>query len=244
MSALSSGENRKPSPFATVATGFKRFRRRLRRRWRRLRYPRRAEGLRPHARRYRYVRVLKLLLPAIAAALVVLVAFWPQLRDRTGEFRLHFTSLGSQEAETVQMINPRFLGIDALDRHYTITAGRATQLDDSRVNLENPKGDMTLEDGTWIALSANTGIYHKEQQVLDLAGGVNLYHDSGYEFHTEQASIDFQQGTAAGDTATTGQGPIGHIEAEGFRVFDRGDRVLFTGKARLVLYGDEQVSGQ
>ncbi len=190
----------------------------------------------PHARRSRYVGVLKFLLPVLAAVLVGLIAFWPQLQERTGEFRLRFETLGSQEADVVQMINPRFLGVDVADRRYTITAGRATQVEEGRINLENPKGDMALENGSWVVLSANTGAYYRDRRILDLAGSVNLYHDAGYEFSTEQASIDLGKGTAAGDVATTGQGPIGHIQSDGFRVFDRGERVLFTGKARLVLY--------
>ena len=212
----------------------------LHRRMRRLgrrRDKRNLEGMRPHARRGRYVGILKLLLPALAAVLIALVAFWPQLRDRTNEFRVQFVTIGSQEAETVSMVNPRFLGVDQVDRHYTITAGRATQMDDGRINLENPRGDMALKDGSWIVLSGNTGTYYKPRQVLDLLGDVNLYHDAGYEFHTEKASINLQEGTAAGDMPTAGQGPAGHVQSEGFRIFDQGDRVHFTGKARLVLYG-------
>jgi len=210
----------------------------------RLRGPRNVSGVRPHARRGRYVGILKLLLPAIAAVLIALVAFWPQLRDRTNEFRVQFVTIGSEEAETVQMINPRFLGLDKADRHYTITAGRATQMDDGRINLENPRGDMVLAGGAWIVISGNTGTYYKVRQVLDLVGNVNLYHDSGYEFHTEKASINLQEGTAAGDMPTTGQGPAGHVQSEGFRIYDQGDRVHFTGKARLVLYGEEGTAVQ
>ena len=222
------------------------LRRRIRRLgWlRRLRSQRHFAGARPHARRGRYVGILKLLLPAIAAVLIALVAFWPQLRERTNEFRVQFVTIGSEEAETVQMINPRFLGIDKVDRHYTITAGRATQMDDGRINLENPRGDMALANGAWIVISGNTGTYYKARQVLDLVGSVNLYHDSGYEFHTEQASINLQEGTAAGDMPTTGQGPAGHVQSEGFRIFDQGDRVHFIGKARLVLYGEEGMAAQ
>jgi len=237
MSIFTKGEGKGSSPFTVAHMGLKRWRRRIRR-------SRRLKGPRADARRHRYVGVLKFLLPAIATVLVMLVALWPQIRDRTGEFHLSFATLGSQEAETVQMINPRFLGVDELDRHYTITAGRATQRDDGHINLENPKGDMALEDGTWIVLSANTGIYHKEQQVLNLAGGVNLYHDSGHEFHTEQASIDLQQSTAKGDTITIGQGPVGYIQSEGFQILDQGDRVLFIGKTQLVLYGGERAPTQ
>ena len=221
----------------------KRLRRRIRRLGR-LRGERKLISARPHARRGRYVGILKFLLPAIAAVLIALVAFWPQLRERTNEFRVQFVTIGSEEAETVQMINPRFLGIDKVDRHYTITAGRATQMDDGRINLENPRGDMALAGGAWVVISGNTGTYYKARQVLDLMGNVNLYHDSGYEFHTEQASINLEEGTAAGDMPATGQGPAGHVQSEGFRIFDQGDRVHFTGKARLVLYGEEGAAVQ
>ncbi len=70
MSTFARGEGKGTSPFTAARMGLKRWRRRLRRR---LRRSRRLEGSRrPHARRYRYVGVLKLLLPAIAALLVVL----------------------------------------------------------------------------------------------------------------------------------------------------------------------------
>ena len=32
-----------------------------------------------------------------------------------------------------------------------------------------------------------------------------------------------------------GQGPFGYLKAEGFRITDKGGRILFTGKARLEL---------
>lgn len=245
MSTLSKAKGAGFSPLAAARLGVKWAAGHLRKRLQSLGLQRlRAERKPANAQRSRHVGILKLLLPAIAAVLIALVAFWPQLRDRTGEFRLGFTAIGSQDTETVRMINPRFLGMDKANRHYTITAGRATQMDDGRINLENPKGDMALEGGSWMVLSANTGVYHKPGQVLDLAGAVNLYHDSGYEFHTEQARVDLQEGTAAGDMPTAGQGPAGHIQSEGFRIYDQGARVHFTGKARLVLYGEEGAAAQ
>ena len=45
------------------------------------------------------------------------------------------------------------------------------------------------------------------------------------------------KGTAESDDATSGQSPGGNVQGEGFRLFDRGARIVFTGKAKAVLYG-------
>ena len=39
-----------------------------------------------------------------------------------------------------------------------------------------------------------------------------------------------------GDEPVRGQGPFGTLEAEGFRILDRGKRLVLSGKSRLVLY--------
>ena len=104
------------------------------------------------------------------------------------------------------------------------------------MDLEFPKADLTLQGGAWLALAAETGVFLKSSQTLDLAGKVNLFHDRGYEIRTERARIDLKQGTASGDVAVTGQGPFGTLQSEGFQLLNQGRRILFTGKARLVLF--------
>ncbi|MEK9899787.1 MAG: LPS export ABC transporter periplasmic protein LptC, partial [Rhodospirillaceae bacterium] len=71
---------------------------------------------------------------------------------------------------------------------------------------------------------------------LHLTGDVNLFHDQGYEFTTTAAQVDLVTSTASGDEPVDGQGPFGVLNAEGFRVFDSGDRVLFLGPARLTVF--------
>ena len=104
------------------------------------------------------------------------------------------------------------------------------------IELTNPKTDITLEDGSWLALTADRGRYFQSRQILDLFGMVNLFHDSGYEFQSTRAHIDLVAGTAEGDQPITGQGPFGELTAEGFRILDKGRTIHFTGKAKLVIY--------
>jgi lipopolysaccharide export system protein LptC len=62
-----------------------------------------------------------------------------------------------------------------------------------------------------------------------------LYQDRGNEFHTDSAHIDILNGTAEGHEAIAGSGPFGHITAQGFTMYNRGDVIVFSGKTNLVL---------
>jgi len=184
-----------------------------------------------------FVGFMKVLLPALAAALMLLVVAWPQFTIDDGGFRLSVSKLAPDQADSLTMLNARFDGLDEKDRPYTLTADMATQSDSDEdlVELELPKADITLEDGTWLALTARSGEYRQESRILDLAGSVSLFHDQGFELRTEAARVDLAKGVAEGAQPVQGQGSAGFIEAEGFRVLDRGARIIFTGKAHMTI---------
>ncbi len=184
-----------------------------------------------------FVGVMKVLLPATAAALVLLVVAWPRFSIEVEDVRLSVSKLAPSQAENLTMLNARFEGRDEKDQPFSVTADIATQSESDKdlVTLELPKADITLEDGAWLALTARAGEYRKAAQLLDLTGSVNLFHDKGFELRTEAARIRLDEGMAEGALPVEGQGSIGTIKAEGFRVLDRGARILFLGRSRLVI---------
>lgn len=188
-------------------------------------------------RRNRFVAVMKLLLPGIGLALLALIAAWPSLRQIEDVVRLKIDGATIAAADP-RMIAPRLLGVDRGDQPFTVTAETAARMPgiDGRevYELVQPKADITMKDGTWWALSAATGVFQRDQQVLNLIDDVNLFQDQGYEFTTTRARIDLAQRVAAGDEPIRGTGPFGQIEAEGFRIGDGGQRFEFTGRTRLV----------
>lgn len=193
-----------------------------------------------------FVGFMKVLLPATAAALVLLVLAWPQFTIEEESFRLSVSKLAPGQAESLTMLNARFEGIDDTDRPYTVTADIATQSENDKdlVTLERPKADITLADGAWLVLTAKSGEYHRETQVLDLTGAVNLFHDKGFELRTEAARILLDEGMAEGAQPVQGQSNIGTIEAEGFRVLDRGARIFFLGRSKMVFLPKAQEAMQ
>jgi lipopolysaccharide export system protein LptC len=188
------------------------------------------------ARRYsRFVHRTKLALPALALGLLLLLATWPRVQGVFDSVRLHMPRIDLTDASDLHMVKARYTGIDRENRPFVVTADIARQkpnLDDL-ITLERPKGDLTMQSGSWLELSGDTGFYQPQPQLLDLFGNVTLYQDKGNEFHSTSAHIDMNKGTAEGDDPVTGQGPFGTIAAQGFRIVDRGDTIYFTGHAQL-----------
>lgn len=145
------------------------------------------------------------------------------------------TEIITETIDSITMENARFAGRDDRNRSFTVTAKKAQQksADSPIIHLVQPKADLDLSGGRLVAIHAQSGIYVRSDQMLNLAGDVTVSDNRGFEFHTTSASIDLGRHTATGDAPVTGSGPSGDITSEGFRVFDDGDRVMFTGKTNL-----------
>ena len=94
-----------------------------------------------------------------------------------------------------------------------------------------------MQSGAWLALTAFTGVYLTQGQLLGLFGDVKMFHDRGYELTTDTAHIDMTAGTAEGHDPVQGQGVFGDITSEGFKLLDHGQTIIFTGKSDMLLRG-------
>jgi lipopolysaccharide export system protein LptC len=188
------------------------------------------------ARRRFLITVTKWLLPLAATGLLATIALWPELDRATARARLAMAHI-SGEVAGGSMIDARYNGVDEKGRPYTMTAATARQLDPERIGLTMPKGDITLENGTWMMLAAKEGTYVQHLSQLDLVNDVTLYRDDGTIMHTASASIDLKAGAAAGSDLVHVEGPFGVLDAHGFAMMDKGTSIDFTGPAHVVLNG-------
>jgi lipopolysaccharide export system protein LptC len=185
----------------------------------------------------RFVGLMKLALPATAVALLGLIMAWPRLAPRDEQFQMAFANFNAKSIDTQSMVNPRYYGTDDKNLPFTVTAEIGTQVDPETqaVSLDKPVADLTRADGGSIIANSDLGVFQQRDNSLELYGHVDLYQDKGYEVHSDSAHIDIGPGNAQGDEPTHGKGPTGVIDGEGFRLWDRGSRIIFTGKAKAVL---------
>ena len=199
---------------------------------------RRGFSQRQMARRRFFVRWSKRLLPALALALLSLVVFWPEIEGNEDRSRVSFRRMVMPRAEGLRVVNPRYQGVDELNRPFTVTARTGQQPGAERVlDLEEPRADILLSDGAWVYLQAHAGRFDRAANHLDLKGDVTIYHDSGVMMLTETAAVETEAGTASGDSPVAAQGSFGTITSDGFRILERGAVVVFTGNAHAVLEG-------
>lgn len=188
----------------------------------------------------KFVHWMKILLPTAAFLMLILIMAWPHFQIKDNRFSIGFATLKLTGNQDKSMVKPRFLGTDKKTKPFSVTADIAKNImvDASVVELEMPKADITLPDGSWLVLTANTGVFNKNNKKLELRKKVNLFHDSGYEFRTSSADVDLTKGLAEGKEPITGQGPFGSLKSEGFRLIDKGRIIHFTGKSKLIMYPD------
>ncbi len=185
----------------------------------------------------RFVGMMKVFLPALAATLVIVVIAWPGAFDQDDGFHLSFSKMQADGADRLSMLNPRYYGTDKENRPFTVTAKEAVQdADDSRqVTLSDLQADMTMNDGTWISMMANQGVYHQATMILRLTGAISIFSDRGYEFHASVADVDFSDGSARSARPVSGHGPFGSLRADRMQIEDRGQRMLFEGNVKMTL---------
>lgn len=194
---------------------------------------------RPVSRGYsRFVMLLKFALPALALAMLALVAAWPTLTE------LPSARIAADKGQ-LEMIKPRYFSADEQNQPYSLTAARADQSEEQPglVALDKPEAEMTETGGTWVTLRSDRGWYDRTTGILRMVGGVRVLRDDGSEFTTDEAYSDVRAGTAWGDHHVVGQGPQGEIDAVGFRMSDRGKTMVFLNDSKANVAPGAQTPG-
>jgi lipopolysaccharide export system protein LptC len=118
-----------------------------------------------------------------------------------------------------------------------VTAASGRQVPDRQdlMSLREPRADVKTHSGADVVVTAATGVYQSQSQLLDLFGEVTLVHQNGTRFVTDTARVNAAGNTAKGSDPVEGHGPSGDIKAQGFEILDKGDTILFTGRSDLLL---------
>lgn len=186
------------------------------------------------------IRLTKFALPILATLLLAAVALWPEIARMGESGRLAFRRVFAVEAESGRMMHPHYRGVSDKGRPYTLTATWASQVNQNRVDLGDPKGDMVLESGAWLQVQGKNGVFLQHTEELDLSNEVILYRDDGTVIRTQTAAVDVKQGAATSNDQTHAEGPFGVLDSQGFALTDKGSIIQFYGPARLILNGAQK----
>ena len=190
----------------------------------------------------KYVGILKILLPILAAIGLIVIMVWPKIRsliyvDDPATRKIH-SIIKSQPKIKNTAINPEFVSVDKKGRPYTLRAKQyvSPNNDFEIMDLSNPSGEFKLDDNDTVKFTANVGQYTKSKDLLKLTGSVHMSTKKGYDLYTAVADVDLKANVGDSNVSTYGTGPIGeNILAEGFQITDKGDKVTFKGKTKITI---------
>ncbi len=186
-----------------------------------------------------FVRVAKFLLPLCAVVLLGLAFLWPNLHDRLEPFTSFVPVAINAATEDYEVLRMTIEGLNENDQPYVFSAETAIKFDTDidEIDLTRPTADLTREDGTWVALMAENGMYLKAENRLMMRDNVNVFHDTDYEFNTDLMWIDLDTGEATGDGRIIGHGEFGEIIGDGgYRFAEDGKAILFKGPVKITIY--------
>ncbi|WP_303976142.1 LPS export ABC transporter periplasmic protein LptC [Dongia mobilis] len=139
-----------------------------------------------------------------------------------------------------------FEGMSKSERPFSVTALSAAETKGNKdlIDLEEPQAEIELSEITWIAITAEHGLYDRKLDRVDLTGAVTVYHDNGLTFTTEQAAMDLQANTASGTAPVIVSDDRRELSAEGFEMLDDGATVLFKGRSHLKILPKQKGIGE
>jgi lipopolysaccharide export system protein LptC len=179
-------------------------------------------------RRSQLVSTLRVVLPAFAIGLTLLVIAWSVV-----------DTLRSPSHETapppLTVASPRLMGQDDKDRPYVITATTATREPGSvrRIALDHPILSRDPGGPDALHVTAASGVYDETAGKLALDGGVNVQGARG-QFATPHTVYDTKTGDLVGG-GIQGMSDIGQVRAGGFSASDKGKSVVYKGGVRARL---------
>jgi len=189
-----------------------------------------------HASRYsvtysRIVGVLRWTLPLLAIGGLALLVVWPYFKN------LEIEEIVIQNVPNLMVEELNLTGLDAKNQAYALTADRALQAGNLKnvIDLEKPKGELSLNGGGWLAGGAQQGRFDQKQEKLWLGGEVEFFHDKGYRFVADEMFVDLKKNVAWSQKAVLFQGSFGEIRGKGFRALEGGSIIVFTGPATAKL---------
>lgn len=186
-------------------------------------------------RQRKKIRLIKIVFPAIAAALVGLLAVIPSLQDR-GDFSIKISKPLRNEIEKLHVENSVLYVTDKANRVNTFTAEHIdeTAPGSQLVKLQNPKGKMPTSDEQWVDVTAPTGFYDQNTKVFSLVDNVVAVYSDGMTAKTEEIYYDSHESRAFGNKPIIADGKFGHLKAEAFEYLTDQAMIRFKGKTDIV----------
>lgn len=181
----------------------------------------------------RLIRLLRIVLPLIGLALVILLAAAPMTIGRDISFVLAKDRVEVAK-ERMRVTEATYRGADTKGRPFLLRAGSAVQVSsrDPVVRLNELSARIALADGPAV-LAAHKGRYDMDSERVAIDGPVLFQAADGYRIETRDVAVDLGTRQMASGGPVDGRMPLGTFSANQMRADLNSRVVVLDGRARL-----------
>ena len=178
------------------------------------------------------VRFLKLVLPAVASAIVVTFigySFW----SLPGGSTIDIGEIGFSDGKLV-MANPKLEGFTN-SRPYSMTAARALQdpAVAELIELEDITAKLPVDAETWATVGASSGLFDRKKNTLSISEPITVTTTDGTTALLQSAFFNVKAGTLTTDQPIDISMEGMQISADSMRVLKGGEVLVFSRKVRM-----------
>ena len=187
--------------------------------------PSRRTSIQRWRRRSRVVAALRIVLPGLIGLILAGLGASVAYTTLTGQ-----RAPPGKASDPIRLVNPHFIGRDARGRPFVLSSVTATRdpRDYNRVYLDRPNLVLDEDGPDPLHIISKSGIFHEDTGKLEVTGGVRLSGARG-AFDTAQSVYDIKSGELEGSGPVHGLGSLGEISAKSYGVYDKGERMVFSG---------------
>lgn len=183
----------------------------------------------------RFIHLAKLVLPGVATILISLLLIIPNLTQKNYDLKFDITKPKSGELEKLHMEKTVFYITDKNNQVNNFTAENIdeTAPGSKLIKLNHPEGILPSAQEAWVNIKSPTGYYNQNDNTLQLTDNVELFYSEGMNINVFDVNFDFKTSHGHSDSAVTGQGVFGDVQAEGFDFYSDTGIFTFNGKTNL-----------
>ena len=177
-----------------------------------------------------------LIFVGIALVFSFVTLLWLGLFNERDEIRLEVTDIKVDETGDVELTGAVYRGQTARGEPYEIVADTARERDTGEVDLSAPAAQLQQGSGDVVNITSKTGVYFPNRGEINLSGDVVITsRDMGLVMTSQAITANLDAGEMVSDNAVRVENDDGYIVADSMQLFDRGDRIIFSGNPRLTL---------
>lgn len=192
----------------------------------------------------KYTRLVKIAFPAIAAALIGLLAVLPTLQERT-DFLSQAVKPKAQELEKMHIENTKIFITDKNNRVNRLNAKTVDETEPKSqvLKIVSPDARLLVADDKWVDIKAPTGFYDQGKKFVTLQDNVKIVYSEGMEAITKKVFYDANAGKIYGNNPIKAWGKYGKLSSQKFNYVTSAEVLSLFGKtdidASKEMFGDD-----